>query len=135
MKKHKRMRAAGSGTGSILLGILYSFAFLIVLALLASIFLAGAKSPTKNLGAVSLAVFLIGALASGFVNSKRGGEGGFVRSLITALAFTLLLLVISLIAAGGKISGMHFMNCACYMLVAAFAAFLGRKNPRKRRRH
>ena len=134
MKKHKR-RGVSGGIGSLVLGILYSFAFIIALALLAAIFLAGAKSPLKNLGAVSLGVFLIGALLSGFVNSKRGGEGGFLYSLITALVFTLALLAISLIASDGRLSGMHFMNCACYLPAAALAAFLGKKNPKRHRRH
>ncbi len=133
MKKQKRSGAHG-GILSLILGVLYSFAFLILLSLLAAILLAGVKSPTKNLGAVSLAVFLIGAFASGFLNSKRGGDSGFLFSVICALAFTLILLVISLIASGGRISGMHLMNCACYMLAAAFAAFVGRRNPRRRRR-
>lgn len=135
MKKHKRGAGASKGIGSLLFGVLLSFGFLIAFSLIAAIFLANTKSPGKNIGTVSLAVFLVCSFISGFINSKRGGEGGILHSVITSLAFTLLILIISLIAAGGKIGGLQLMNSLCYMLTATFAAFLGRKNPKKHRRH
>ncbi len=133
MKKHKR-RGMSGGISSFLFGVLLSFGFLISLSLIASIFLISAKNPTKNLGAVSLAVLLICALISGFVNSKRGGENGIAYSVVTSLSFTLLLVIISLILTKGKMGGMLFMNYLCYMMVAAFSAFLGKRRKRTRRR-
>lgn len=133
MKKHKRARASKSGIGAFAFGVLLSLLSLILLSLIAAIFLTGVKSPTKNLGAVSLAVLLISAFISGFVNSKRCGEGGVGYSVITALAFSLIMLAVSLVATRGKVGGMLFMNCLCYMMAAAFAAFLGKKRQRRRR--
>ena len=134
MKKRKKARNSQGKCGFFLFGILFSLGFLLVLSLIAAIFLTSVKNPTKNLGAVSLAVFLIGAAMSGFVNSKRGGENGILSSVITSGAFTLLMLVISLILAKGKLSGMVFMNYICYMLVSAFFAFIGRKRTTRHRR-
>ena len=133
MKKHKRARASQRGIGAFAFGVLLSLGFLILFSLIASVFLTSVKSPTKNLAAVSLAVLLICALVSGFINSKRGGENGILYSVTTSFAFTLLMLIVSLIAARGKIGGMLFMNYICYMLVAAFAAFLGKKRARRHR--
>jgi len=135
MKKRKRTARSDGSFGSFLFGVLLSFGFLIILSLIAAIFLAGAKSPTKNLGAVSLAIFILGALISGFVNSKRKGDGGVLFSVIVSLTFSFILLVVSLVACGGKISGVHFMNCICYMLAASFAAFVGKRRERRHKRH
>ena len=134
MKKHKRTAGALGTVGSFSFGVLISFGALILFALIASIFLSGAKSPTKNLGAVSLAVFIAGAFLSGFVNSKRDKDNGVLFSVITSVAAALILLIVSLISSGGRVGGMHFMNCVCYMLMASFGAFVGKKRKRRHKR-
>ena len=133
MKKRKRARVSRGGLGTFAFGILLSLGFLIFFSLIASIILSNAKSPTKNLAAVSLAVFLVCALVSGFINSKRGGENGILYSVITSLAFTLLMLAVSLITTRGKVGGMLFMNYLCYMMASSFAAFLGKRRTRRHR--
>ena len=130
----KRKRAARGGVGSFLLGVLLSFAILIILSLIASIFLVRVKTPTKNLGAVSLIIFIASALISGFISSRRADSGELSFSILTATAFALLLLVISLIATGGNLGGMQLMNSVCYILSASLAALLGRKKAKRHRR-
>ena len=135
MKKYRRGAGSKKGIGSILFGVLLSFGFLIALSLVAAIFLANSKTPGKSIGIASLAVLLLASFIPGFINSKRCAEGGFLRSVITSAAFTLLLLSLSLVAAGGKIGGGPLMNCLCYMLVSILSAFLGGKKQKRHKRH
>ncbi len=132
MKKRKNTKSKNTPLGTLLLGIAFSFAVMIVLSLVSSFLLVGFKNPTANIRVASLTVFLITAAVSGFFVSKRYGKGGIVISALTALAFIALLFAVALVISKGKISGVLFMNYLCYMLISSFAALLGAK---KRKRH
>ena len=134
MKKHRGAKNPKSAPRSLLFGVLFSFAALIIISFVSSAFLMMGENPGGSVKGASLTVLLISAAISGFAVSKYKGEGGFGISLISALAAVVIMLAVSLISSGGKISGASLMNYLCYALVAAFTAFLGKRREGRRRR-
>lgn len=134
MKKRKGSKFQKTNAGTLILGVAFSFAMLMLTSLIFSFALIGFKNPTGSIGTASLAVFLITAAIAGFTVSKYKGDGGIAISALTSLAFVLILMAAALISAKGKISGALFMNYLCYMLISSFTAFLGRKRPKRRKR-
>lgn len=134
MRKRKNSRLRKTMGGTLLLGVIFSFAALTVISLVCSAILMTSNNPTGNLKIASLASLLICGAVSGFFTSKYKGEGGVITSIITSVAFIALMLIISMIASKGDVGGITFMNYLCYLMIAVFAAFLGRKRERKRKR-
>ena len=133
MKKHRGSKIKKSALGSLLFGVLFSFAMLIIISFVSSALLMASKNPGGSIKVVSFAVLLITAAVSGFTVSKYKGEGGVVTSLISSVISVIIMLGISIICSGGKVGGVIFMNYLCYVLIAAFTAFLGKKRERRHR--
>ncbi len=131
MKRHRSAKNRRSGFVLIMYEIVFSGVLLIALSLLSAILLSGMKNPTANIKIFSLAVLLVCAAISGFASSRYNGNA--LSGIIASAIFVGIMLIISLIAAKGDIGGGIFMNYLCYMLVAAFSAFLGKKRERRRR--
>ncbi len=131
MKKHRGTKKQRTGLALMLYELLFSGGVLIVLSMLAAFILSSLKNPTANLKLFSLAVLLISAVISGYSISKHNGNA--LSSIAVSAAFVGIMFIVSLIFAKGNVGGGVFMNYLCYMLVAAFFAFIGRK--REKRRH
>lgn len=134
MRKRKNAKSKSTALGTILFGVVFSFAVLAVLSLLSSFLLIGLKNPTANIRIASLVIFLITAAISGFTVSKRRGKGGISVSALSSLAFIALLFAMALIISKGKLSGALFMNYLCYMMISSFTALLGAKKINRRKR-
>ena len=135
MKKHKGAKAPKSSAAMIFSSVALSLASLIVTALLFGGILMTFKNPVGYLKIASLAVFMVCAAASGFINSRRNGPRGTLISVFSSLIFILILFSSSLVMTRGHIPGVLFMNYACYILVSLFFSFMahGRRRSRGRR--
>ncbi|HBJ18554.1 MAG TPA: TIGR04086 family membrane protein [Clostridiales bacterium] len=134
----KQKRAGATGTiKALLLGILFSLAMFACLALIAGAVLYATEDPTSSLPMVSLEVFGLSGLFAGFFLAARRKEGGTLLSILTALAFALLLLLVGILMTGGHLSGRVMMNHLCYLLTASLGAILANmhKSAPKRKRH
>ena len=134
MKKRKGIKTSKTAVGRIFSSVGFSFILLIPISLLFGGMLLTLKNPVGNLKIASLAVLLISGAVSGFLNSKRIGEGGVAFSVISSFIFVLVMFSVSLVMTKGHVSGILFMNYLCYMLIASFSAFLARKRQKSRHR-
>ena len=134
MKTRTRTKTKLSPIAAILIGSLLSIISLIVCALIGSAILIMLEDPTGNIGISALVIFLISGAICGFSISKSKGEGGILTSVLSSGIAMLILILISLIALGGKAPGRVFMNALCYILVSTLFAYLGRKREKKKRR-
>ena len=134
----KQKRAAHGGTvKALFLGVFFSAALFACLALVAGAVLYATEDPTASLPMVSLGMFGVSGLISGFFLARRQKEGGTLLAILTSLAFALLLLLVGILLTGGHLSGRVMMNHLCYLLTASLGAILAnmRKNAPKRKRH
>ncbi len=132
MKKHRSKSTEKTPLAVFIFGILFSFATLVILSFISSLILLSTKNPILSIKATSLAVLLIAGAISGFAITKYKGNLNFGISVAASVSVAVLMLAISLIFAKGNVGGGIFMNYLCYVLVAAFFAFVGR---RKAKRH
>ena len=119
--------------GSFMICALLSGACILLFSLIFALIAGSLDDPTGNLGIFSLCAMLISAAISGFINSRIKGEGGVGFATLVALSIVLIMLLINVIACGGKISLSAFMNYVCYLGVSALASYLGDKRAVKRR--
>jgi len=94
MKKHRIAKKQTSFMQIMLFGIIFSFCSLFIFTMLLSGLVMSTSNPGANAKALSLAVLLISGAVSGFVISKKRGDGGISVSLFTALIFTTVILII-----------------------------------------
>ncbi len=132
MKKHRQV-SKRSVRRTVLFGVIFSSVMLIVASLCASLILGGSKDAIGSISIAALICFMVSAAISGFAIAKYKGEGGFTASLIASVIFSAAVIAIALIAGDGGIKGAVPMNCLCYVLVAAFTAYLGARRKRRRR--
>ena len=92
------------------------------------------ENPTAWVRTGGLAASLVTAAICGFGISKWRGDGGFGYSVLSSLSFTLTLLIIKVAANSGALPFGILLDLVCYMGVAVFFAFLGKKRERKRHR-
>ncbi len=134
MKKHRSANKTTTLSRTILFGVAISFAALLIFSLVFAALIMTTTNPVGSTKTVSLAALLVSGAVSGFVISKRKGEGGFLASLFSALAFIAVILALSLILTKGRVGGIVFMNCLCYLFISSFASFLAKKRERRHRR-
>ena len=134
MKKHRGTSRKTTLSRALLFGIGISFAVLLTISLIFSGLVMTSSNPTGEVKAVSLATLLAAGAASGFIISRKMGDGGAFASLLSALAFIGIILAASLILTKGRVGGIVFMNCLCYLLVSVFFSFIAKKRHRHRRR-
>ena len=107
---------------------------LIICTLAAAIILYSSKDPTGSIGIASLITLICSAAVSGIVISRFKGEGGVKFAGLSSLALIFILLIIGVIL-GSSVSFLGaFMNYACYLGTSLFAAYLGKKREKRRRR-
>ena len=134
MKKHRGASKKTTLPRALLSGVGISLAVLLVFALIASAIIMTASNPTGSVKAASLVTLLVSGAVSGFLISKKRGEGGAFASLLSSIIFIAVILAASLIMSKGQVGGIIFMNCLCYFLISFFFSLLAKKRYRHRRR-
>ena len=134
MKKHRGIKTQRALPATLIFGVIISFSVLFVTSLALAGLIMTTSNPVGSVKTVSLAALLVSGAISGFVISKRKGEGGFLASLLSALIFVGIIFALSLILTKGKVGGVVLMNGLCYLLVSAFSSLLAKKRERRRRR-
>ena len=134
MKKHRGIKAQRTLPGTLVFGVVVSFAILFIASLILAGLIMTTSNPIGSIKTVSLAALLVSGVISGFVISKRKGEGGFLASLLSALIFVGIIFAISLILTKGNVGGVVLMNGLCYLLVSAFSSLLAKNRGRRHRR-
>ncbi len=124
----------GGTVKALLLGLLFCLAAFLIVSLIAGVILYATENPTASLPVVSLGAFGLSGLFSGFFLTSRRKTGGVLLSVLTALTFALLLLLVGIILTGGHLSGRVMMNHLCYLLAASLGAILTGMRGRKPRR-
>lgn len=133
MHKGKRLSLKGNIAMTFLICLAMSALVIILLSLIFALIANMSKDPTGNLGIFSLVSLLLGATISGFASAKIKKESAVGFSALVALALTLVMLLICVIANSGKIPVSAFMNYACYNGVATLSAFIGSRERRHKR--
>ena len=122
-----RFRLMLFGTlGSIILFFVISFVFSLISLLL--------NDPLGIVGIISIMALILCSIVSSFVISRIGGAGGAFTAILSALLFSLIMLLLGLALSGGK---MHFgciVNYLIYMAVSSVSAYFARPRARIKRR-
>lgn len=135
MRRKKGAKKQGSSVKSLLLRQTFSITTLFVLSIIFAFILSALKNPLGSMKLASLLALLSCGAISGIVIARRSGEGGVKAALISAVIFSLIILAVALIATGGRVGGVHFMNSVCYILVSGISALLfGHKKAKRHRR-
>ena len=124
----------GGTVKALLLGLLFCLAAFLIVSLIAGAILYATENPTASLPVVSLGAFGLSGLFSGFFLTSRRKTGSVLLSVLTALTFALLLLLVGILLTGGHLSGRVMMNHLCYLLTASLGAILAGMRGRKPRR-
>ena len=121
---------------SFFIGFGLSWAVILAITLISTAITTSLDDPTGNIGIFALGSLLISAAISGFVCCRIKGDGGVAFSTLISLAVTLIMLLINVIACGGKVTLGAILNYICYIGVASLSALLGKKrsNHRKHRK-
>ena len=122
----------GRGIGTSFLICLTSSALLILtFSFIVSLIVGALNDPTRHIGIFSLIAMLISALCSGIICGLINKDGGTGFAALVSLATVLIMLLISLIISGGRVTGGAFMNYACYVGVAVISSLLGKRHSRR----
>ena len=116
----------------ILIGTLFSYVVLTLLALLSAVICNGMENPAKYVGTAAFVVLIITAALSCYLISRLRGEGGGPLAILSAAGFVILRIVISLFLSGTDLSDL--LDCLCYLGTGAIFALLGQKRPKRRHR-
>ena len=114
------------------LGALLSLGVLIGMAALGACIAFSLKNPLGAVKPLSIAVILVSAAISSFLERRLGGS--MLSCVISSLMLIFLLLITGIIAGGGKISAGVLINYACYIALGALFSYLGGRKRGKIRR-
>ncbi|MBQ7363437.1 MAG: TIGR04086 family membrane protein [Clostridia bacterium] len=134
MTRHSKRHEAPGGVAFMLLGTLASALLTAVLTFIFSFISYSTKNPDSTVGIFSIIALILTAAVTGFTVSRLKGEGGVLIATLSSLLFTLILLLIGLIAGGGSLPLGCIINYLCFIAVSALAAVLGRRRGRRVRR-
>ncbi len=130
MQKRKKMNIWASAGINLAFCLFTLLAISLILALIAS-FTKNPISFTELFGLISL--LLSGAIC-GFITNKSDKERGFKIMLMSLGVIIFIIIVASVLLCEGKVSGMAFMNCLCYILSSLLFAYLAKRERKGKRR-
>ncbi len=123
-----------SGVFGMLSGILFSCAFLTVMALIAF----RNSDPTRLIVPFSYICILVCGFVSGYSGARWRGQGGFLSGLLSGCMFSLLLFILSQFVKSeeGVSAAVVLFTYLCMILVSALGSLFAcrKKNAKKRRR-
>ena len=116
----------------ILIGTLFSYVVLTLLAFVAAFITNRMENPAKYVGVAAFVTLILTAALSCYLISRLRGEGGGLLAILSAAGFVILRIVISLFLSGTDLSDL--LDCLCYLGTGAIFALLGQKRPKRRHR-
>lgn len=132
MKKHKRKEAGL--TALMLMGAAFSLGLILAVSLILAAVSLLTDDPTSMTGALSLVSLLAAGAISGFVTSRVNGGGGVLVGVLSTVITAAVMLIISLVADGGRVNLGVLVNVGAYVAISVIAAVLGKKRVGKRKR-
>lgn len=132
MKKHKRKEAGL--TALMLMGAAFSLGLILAVSLILAAVSLLTDDPTSMTGALSLVALLAAGAISGFVTSRVNGGGGVLVGVLSTVITAAVMLIISLVADGGRVNLGVLVNVGAYVALSVIAAVLGKKRVGKRKR-
>jgi putative membrane protein (TIGR04086 family) len=132
MKKHKRKEAGL--TALMLMGAAFSLGLILAVSLILAAVSLLTDDPTSMTGALSLVALLAAGAISGFVTSRVNGGGGVLVGVLSTVITAAVMLIISLVADGGRVNLGVLVNVGAYVAISVIAAVLGKKRVGKRKR-
>ena len=132
MKKHKRKEAGL--TALMLMGAAFSLGLILAVSLILAAISLLTDDPTSMTGALSLVALLAAGAISGFVTSRVNGGGGVLVGVLSTVITAAVMLIISLVADGGRVNLGVLVNVGAYVAISVIAAVLGKKRVGKRKR-
>ena len=133
MFKIKRRTKESKSGGSFILYVLISLLVIIVFSLITAIVANASENPTAQIGIYSLVALLGSGALCGATISRAKGEGGILTVLLVSLAVSLFMLIVALIAGGGRLTPGSLMNYGCYVGVSTLFAYFGKMKSGRRR--
>lgn len=130
----KRFFKGKKGFGVFLPCTLAAIALILLFSFIGAIAASSSGDTSATIPIYSLLALVLAAAISGFITSRIKGEGGIKTAALSALTIVLLMMLIAIIVSGTVPTLSALMNYCCYMAVAVFSAFLGRKRGRHGRR-
>lgn len=109
--------------------------FLIFLGMLAAICLVTSVAayctadPLSLVKPLSIAALMLSAATASAISTKKFGVAA---ALISSLVLTLIMLIVGVIASGGKINDGAMLNYLCYTATAALFSYLAARAPKRR---
>lgn len=132
MKKHKRKEAGL--TALMLMGAAFSLGMILAVSLILAAVSLLTDDPTSMTGALSLVALLAAGAISGFVTSRVNGGGGVLVGVLSTVITAAVMLIISLVADGGRVNLGVLVNVGAYVAISVIASVLGKKRVGKRKR-
>ena len=117
---------------AMLFGVCLTVIMLFAMSMLGAVIAARMENPTSIIGIASTASLYLTAAISSFVISKYKGEGGVLPATVCAIAFSLILLVISAIVNSGHIPAITAINLGAYIIIAFIFALIGQRRTKRR---
>lgn len=119
---------------AMLFGVCFTAAAFFATVLICAIILGKTENPTSMIGIASTCAFYVTSACAGLATSRYKGEGGVLPAVLSALTFSLVLLVISAIICDGRVPAITAINLGAYVLISALFAIIGKRRAPRRRR-
>lgn len=133
VKKNTGRGRQRSRLAEIGLSLLRAVIVFLALSVIGALIVYFQADPLRIADVASLVILLLSAAVSGFLNAKLTGEGKLAVVVLSSLTFCLVLLLIGLVATGGGVTLRVFLNYLCYIGIALFFGWLGKRETKKRR--
>lgn len=131
LKKHRLLKNINP-PAFICIGVLFSYAILILLSIFGAFICNLTEDPVRILGTVSFIILLLTAALSGFTLSRIRKDGGVLLSMLSAAGFIVVRIVISLFLSGTDLADL--LDCICYLSMGCVFALLGQRKLRRKHR-
>ena len=118
----------------VLNGLLSSLISMLAISLVAGVIVYMQDDPLAILDITSLVVLLTSAAISGYIISKKTQERRILTVVLSSLILCLLLFALGMLLSGGGVTSRVYFNYLCYMGVAILFAWLGSREPARKRR-
>ncbi len=133
MGKGKVKRDRGVLVSS-LIGALICLAALAVLSVVGGVIIYMLDDPLALIDIGSLVCLLLSGVVSSFIIAKRTPEKKLIVTMLSALLFSLVMLIIGAAWGMGSLGWRVVLNYVCYMGMALVGAWLGTRERKRRRR-
>ena len=125
----KRKSKNGGSVPKTLTAFFIAAGMFVAVCLITSVIAFCTADPMSLVKPFSICALIISAALASFISSKRGG---MASAILSALIFTLIMLIFGVVISGGKTNAGALINYVCYMLTSLLFAYLASRAPKKR---